>query len=227
MAKKVIKIFILFVILLLFVIFQNYFIIFFKNLRVAFEGTFNKDFNYEVILECKNNINSNNNALKNNSEAMLTEKGLNYKKLRVFSNYPFNNFSKIVLEGGSDIGVKENMPVLINGEFLLGRISEVKNKKAVVETIFSSTWKSSVFVGDKKVKGLLEGGINPIVNFVLNENKIESGTHIYNADERFPLDLEIGNILEEKGNANWKSFAVSFPYDLNSINEVWVITNFE
>jgi cell shape-determining protein MreC len=227
MTKKVVKIFMLFVILLLFVIFQNYFVIFLKNLRVALNGTFNKDFNYEVILECKNNINSNNNDLKVSLEGKLTERGLNYKKLRIFSNYPFNNFSKIVLEGGSDIGLKENMPVLINGGFLLGRVSEVKNKKAVVETIFSSTWKSSVFLGDKKVKGLLEGGTNPTVNFVLSENKIESKTRIYNADERFPLDLEIGNILEEKENANWKSFTVSFPYDLNSINEVWVITNFE
>lgn len=225
--KLSIGIIITLVLIVFFIFFRNEVFLFLENLRMALWGSVQKEFSYRNLLEYKLNMSSPTSSLLTFKNDYFSEGGFNYVKVRVFSNYPFNDYSRLVIEGGKDKGLKSNMPVLVSQNILLGRIIEVREKTSVVETFFDASWKSSVIIGKEKIKGLLKGGINPEIDFVLEDAKVEEKDIVYNADSKFPFGLEIGQVGEGKKKNNWQVFPLFVSYDLNSLSELLVITNFE
>jgi len=219
---------ILFAILFLFIFFKSDLFLFFENLKMAFWGTKNQEFSYRSLLNFKlNNISINKNSPSSTQSGLLNPSDYEYIKANIYSNYPFNNYSKIVVDGGKNLNIKVNMPVIIGSNVLLGKIVKTGNKVSVAETIFSPNWKSSVYIGKDKIKGLLEGGVNPRVNFIPAEKNIEEGAFVYNSDSRFPMGILIGKLGEKKSADIWQSFILSPIYDLNSMSEVFIISDFE
>jgi cell shape-determining protein MreC len=214
----------LIVVLLLLVIFfkQNVFL-FFENLRLAFWGTINPDFSYRNLLAFKLN------HLSSSSE-VLSLSNLNNSHLlpvKIYSNYPFNDYGSIVLASGEKNGLKVGMPVLVSSTTILGVITKVNQNTALVMTIFNSQWKSSIFLGEQKINGLLEGGINPEINYVDKNASTSPNLVVYNADSRFPLNLIFGQTGQFETKNIWQKAPLNFFYDLASLREVFVLLNFQ
>jgi cell shape-determining protein MreC len=146
----------------------------------------------------------------------------------VYSQYPFNDRNFIFLNRGLEDGIKLKAPVFgVEGE-LIGGVSNVDRTRAQVETFWSPTWKSSVYVGEKKSKAVLRGGESPILEFLPKNSGVKVGDSIYNASPEFPLYASIGKvskILNDDQNP-WFGAEVELLVDVDSLREAWVFKNF-
>jgi cell shape-determining protein MreC len=146
----------------------------------------------------------------------------------VYSQYPFNDRNFIFLNRGLEDGVVLNSPVFGSEGELVGGVSNVDRTRSQVETFWSSTWKTAVYVGEKKSKAVLKGGESPILEFLPKNSGVKVGDVVYNASPEFPLYAPIGKvfkILNDDQNP-WFGAEVEPLTDLSSLREVWVFKNF-
>lgn len=146
----------------------------------------------------------------------------------VYSQYPFNDRNFIFLNRGLEDGVVLNSPVFGSEGELVGGVSNVDRTRSQVETFWSPTWKTAVYVGEKKSKAVLKGGESPILEFLPKNSGVKVGDVVYNASPEFPLYAPIGKvfkILNDDQNP-WFGAEVEPLTDLSSLREVWVFKNF-
>ncbi len=203
---------------------------FFENLRMAFAGSVNGDLSYRSLLDFR--LSRENSLLSGASSSgpapSSTIDGFHYLDANVFSDYPFNNYSLVAVNAGEIEGLKEGMPVLAAPGVLLGKIVSVGPHKSAIQTFFDPSWKSSVFVGTAGTRGLLDGGASPSVDFIPKNSTTTAGMEIFNADSSYPLNLLVGSVDSVQGvNSDlWLQAKVRVPFDLSSLNDVMVITDF-
>lgn len=146
----------------------------------------------------------------------------------VYSQYPFNDRNFIFLNRGLEDGIKLKAPVFgLEGE-LIGGVNNVDRTRAQVETFWSPTWKSAVYVGEKKSKAVLRGGESPILEFLPKNSGVKIGDAVYNASPEFPLYAPIGKvskILNDDQNP-WFGAEIELLVNVDSLREVWVFKNF-
>ena len=146
----------------------------------------------------------------------------------VYSKYPFNDRNFIFLNRGAEDEVHLEDPVLGEQGELLGGVREVTRTRAQVETFWSPTWKSAVYVGEKKSKAVLRGGETPILEFLPKDSGVKVGDTIYNASPEFPLYVSIGKVAEVINNDQdpWLGAEVEPLLNLEAVREVCIIKNF-
>ena len=146
----------------------------------------------------------------------------------VYSKYPFNDRNFVFLNRGEEDGVHLEDPVFGEQGELLGGVREVTRTRAQVETFWSPTWKSAVYVGEKKSKAVLRGGETPILEFLPKDSGVKIGDDIYNASPEFPLYAPIGKVIEVINNDQnpWLEAEVEPFLNPEGIREVWIIKNF-
>lgn len=200
---------------------------FFENFRAALLSGGGGELSYRRLLDFRLAAESASSEQK--SSASPVASGFTTVEAEVFSDYPFNNFSRLTIVAGSDKGLKAGMPVFEGGNILLGKIVSVGSRTSEVETLFDPSWKSSVFIGGEKIKGLLSGGSSPSVDFIPKGSDVSSGMQITNSDSAYPIDAFIGsvNAVENAGNSLWLQATVKIPFDLSNVNDVFVVTNFD
>lgn len=214
-----------------FLLFRQNIFTFFQNVRMALVGSSETGLSYRNLLDFKlqSEASSSRASAENSTSSPSLMDGFNYVKAQVFSNYPFNNYSSVIIDAGSDKGLKEGMPVLAAGNVLLGKVISVGLHKSQVDTFFDPSWKSSVFIGANKIRGLLTGGPSPYLDFIPKNSTTTSGMAILNADSDFPINIMIGYVdsVESTNNDLWLSAKVRPLFDLSYLNEVFVITDFK
>lgn len=214
---------------LLFFLFQQRIMLFFGNLRMAFVGTASESLSYQSLLALKMAAEGSAAASSTASSSLpALMDGFHYVPAAVFSNYPFNNYSFLTIDAGSEEGLKTGMPVFAGGNILLGKITAVRVHQAEVQTFFDPSWKSSVFVGEGQVNGLLDGGPSPYVDFIPKSATTTAGMAVTNADASFPMGLLVGTVdsVESINNNLWQRARIKPLFDLSSLRQVFVITNF-
>ena len=146
----------------------------------------------------------------------------------VYSKYPFNDRNFIFLNRGAEDEVHLEDPVLGEQGELLGGVREVTRTRAQVETFWSPTWKSAVYVGEKKSKAVLRGGETPILEFLPKDSGVKVGDTIYNASPEFPLYVSIGKVAEVINNDQdpWLGAEVEPFLNLEAVVVVWIIKYF-
>lgn len=151
-----------------------------------------------------------------------------YKIARVYSQYPFNDAGSIIIDIGSDEGIKIGMPVMIKEGILLGKVKNVKRTQSEVETIFSPEWKTSVNIGKNMTKAVLNGGPTPNVDLIPIDSDVSFGDEIINNTSNFPMGAIFGMVSEINKNANdvWKKSSMKTPYKIEFLNTVLVIVDF-
>lgn len=215
---------------LLFFLFRGGIGLFFENLRMAFAGTANQNLSYRSLLAFR--LSSEGSAVATTSVAASSlparMDGFRYVPVGVFSNYPFNNYSFLVIDEGSAEGLKVGMPVLASENVLLGKITAVEGHQSEVQTFFDPSWKTSVFVGNGKINGLLDGGASPYVDFIPKNSTTTAGMSIVNADSGFPMGLAIGTVdsVESVNNNLWLRAKIRPLFDLSSLHQAFVLTDF-
>ena len=154
-----------------------------------------------------------------------------YYSVKIFSSYPFNNQSLISINGGSEAGIKIGQPVVANFGILLGEIDKINTNFALVRTIFDKNFIAAVKIGENRINALLKGGIPPTLEMIEKNKDIKNRDIVYNADPAFPYGFKIGEVQiveDSQNNAEpFKKAILKINYNLNSLNEVWVIKNFE
>lgn len=157
-----------------------------------------------------------------------TKSPFEFKVAHVYSRYPFNNRALIILDIGSNSGIRQGMPVLAKDGILLGKIKEIKQTQSEVETIFSPGWKNSVGIGDKKVKAVLSGGATPSVDFIAKEAELKEGDRVFNLSPELPLNLYIGTLSNISGVSYdvWQRGEVNTAYRIEDLDQALIIVNF-
>jgi len=197
----------------------------FSNLKASVVSFFDRGFSYkefQIFKVEKNFLDSK--VLKDNSS--FNAKG--YLVANVFSSYPFNDQSKLIINLGSDDGVKEGMPVLVTDNVLLGRISKVKKSLSEVQTIFDPNWRSTVAIGSSKIRSLLKGGRIPLLTFI-NKDKIPAvGDEVINITSEYPYGFYLGKVGEVKVNNSepWVNASLETGYNPNLLDRVFIVKNY-
>ncbi len=184
--------------------------------------------NFEKYLKENEVLKSQLEMLSNSGKE--EKKSANFKKLSVniFSNYPFNDHSIIVLNAGSENGLELGMPITDENNVILGKIVSVRRTQSVAQTIFDPDWKSTVSVGTKKVKALFKGGVTPQLDLIALDSLITERDAILNLSPELPFGYLIGfveNVGKSK-DGSWIMSAVRPGINLETINNVSVLTDF-
>ncbi len=138
----------------------------------------------------------------------------------IFSTYPSNLRSSIIINKGSRDGVKEKMAAVKGKNILIGQVNKVYDSIAEIKTIFDPQWQLPVKIGEDKINGLFQGGNDPKV--ILVEKPVKAGDPIFTASQDLPLNLKIGEVKEfqEKNGKSLGEASVNVPYSINDIDFV-------
>lgn len=200
----------------------------FNDFRALFFSFWDRSFDYAKLKKME----VENQGLKNELETIKARTALSsdfsYKEFSIYSAYPFNDRRLIVIDGGSNHGLKPEMPVLAAEGVLLGKIKSVKSFQSVVQTVFDPDWRLSVAIGNESEQGLLKGGSEPILELIFKEAVLKTGDRVLNTSPEYPLHLLIGSLISIKSDQNnlWLSAGLAVPYDLENLRTVLVVTNF-
>lgn len=148
----------------------------------------------------------------------------------VYSRYPSNERSLVVINQGTTNGIAVGMPVFADaeGNFLFGRVSAVRDFQSEVQTLSDAAWKSSVEIGDKKIKALFVGGNSPHLELAPKEGEWKEGDSVRNVSPDFPLGVLLGTVgkVKEDANAIWKQATVALSAVPLDVVRLYVLIRF-
>lgn len=192
--------------------------------------------NFADFFSEKSDININFGALLLENEKLKTEitilrdvKSQLSDSLRggidafVYSKYPFNLKSELLMNVGKNEGVDEGRAVVFHKN-LIGKIIKVSDDTSLAITVFDSRFQVAVRVGEKAVEALFAGGNKPKLTLIPKTAKIIAGDQIYSAGQGFSYGLPIGEVTETSVSPD-QSFVeagIKFNYDLNAVRAVSV-----
>ena len=215
--------------ILVLLFFQNEVRDFIIGIKDIMYGAFGPSYDLKKI----ETVEAENKSLKKQVDLLKLKMGMreeNNGKIiaNVYSTYPFNDKVHITIDKGSDDGMDIGMPILFEGNILIGKVVSVKKTQSEVQTVFDPEWKTSVAVGTSSVKAVLTGGNNPEVGFIPKDAVIREGDEIVNTASEFPMHTFIGTVksvsLDEK--KIWQNAIIDFPISLESIDSVIILTKF-
>ena len=211
---------------ILFFLYRNSVANAFWGARGVVEGLLGSAYSYRAFNDLKlENESLKSELLRKNTDSAVVDK---YLESRVYSHYPFNDKNALIIDKGALDGVKVGMPVLAARGVLLGRIANVKDRVSEVITIFDPEWKSSVVVGEHRIKAVLQGANNPRLELIPKDAVIKEGDSVTNISPEYPILLRIGSIgaarLDEK--KVWQIADVELAFSIEDIDSVLLVTNF-
>jgi len=151
-----------------------------------------------------------------------------YKTAAVYSRYPLNDRSLIIISAGAEDGIVPGMPVMVREGILLGKVKSVSRTQSEVETIFSPRWKSSVSIGNTRAKAVLQGGATPSLELISKEESVREGEGVSNISPEFPLYTSLGTLesLRSPSNDVWQYGVLGLSYSIQDITSVFVLIDF-
>lgn len=167
-------------------------------------------------------------ALEKANASSTFEGRYHYKIARVYSEYPYNDGGKLVIDAGSADGLRAGMPVMASEGVLLGRVATVRRTQSEVMTVFSPEWKSSVGIGTDRVKAVLEGGLVPMLTLIPKDTTIGDDASVVNLSPDYPLDARIGAAAHAIAVPNdvWQKAELEPLYRFEGLSTVLVVTDF-
>ncbi len=159
------------------------------------------------------------------------------KFAKVIGRDPSNWWKAIIINVGSESGIKQNQPVLATfGEAaLVGRVFQVGKWESRVVLVGDPNCLVSVVIGETRNSGILQplvatGWDNTIVklSYLSGNQNLVPGQRVYTSGMggMFPGGIYVGNI-EDSVNLEYglyKEASVRLAADPNLLEEVWVIT---
>ncbi len=142
----------------------------------------------------------------------------------------FENNRSFIIDKGSLDGIMVGMPVILKGEVVIGKISDINYNSSKVKTIFDTQSKIAAVILKGKVSGLAHGLGSDIVFDLIAKNKVpEVGDLIISSgtDGLWPRGLLIGKIKKVKSEETlvFNSADVELITDFRDFDSVFVILN--
>jgi len=156
----------------------------------------------------------------------------NMLQVFVYSNYPFNMKSQLLVSGGANNGVKTGQPVFVSSAssnpVLIGRISEVFENDSLVETVFDSNFQISVKVGSAGVSSLLKGGNSPRLTLMPKDAKVNESDAVYSSEQDYPFGMPIGlaKNISLSSDRFFEEADLETAYNPNDLQTVFIDTNY-
>lgn len=151
---------------------------------------------------------------------------------RVVSPAPGNFEQTVVLDKGSDHGIRVDMPVVAS-DGLYGRVVEASARQAKVLLVTDETFSASVRLANGRVTGIVSGrggGRDLELEFLagVEEDAIARGDPVVTAgqdDSLFPSGIPVGEVsdLEEEAGGLFVTAAVEPVVDLDVVEVVLVV----
>lgn len=154
-----------------------------------------------------------------------------YIPAKVIGKDPSPFLKYILIDQGSDQGIRAGMPVVTN-KGLIGRIEAVTASAARVKLITDSTSMINAVVVDVDADCMLQGSItgDVTIEMVSQDVKLEPGQIIQTSGlgGEFPADLIIGQVLNvnQINNELFQSASVLPAEDFDTLQAILVVSNF-
>jgi rod shape-determining protein MreC len=178
--------------------------------------------------------NSGNLALENeklkaelvrleNIKSQFPDRAPGFIGAMIYSRYPMNFKNELLINAGANDGVSANKAVVVAG-VLIGKVSEVFDSAALVQTVFDSRFQTAVRVGQGGAQALLKGGAMPKLSLIPLDSGASAGDIVYSASPEFPHGLPIGEIgaVSTSSDRLFREASLNFAYDINSVSAVLV-----
>ena len=154
-----------------------------------------------------------------------------YIPAKVIGKDPSPFLKYILIDQGSDQGIRAGMPVVTN-KGLIGRIEAVTASASRVKLITDSTSMINAVVVDVDADCMLQGSItgDVTIEMVSQDVKLEPGQIIQTSGlgGEFPADLIIGQVLNvnQINNELFQSASVLPAEDFDTLQAILVVSNF-
>lgn len=145
-------------------------------------------------------------------------------------NQNWSNY--IIINIGSDNGIKIDMPVITENKLLVGKVIEVDNKFSKISTIFNPSMKVAIKTQESEAFGILSGDYtkNLTMDLVTKDKILSQGEVILTSgkDGIFPADLIIGQLknFQIKPENLFQVANIKSDLDVYNLDRVLVITKF-
>lgn len=177
------------------------------------------------------------NEMKVENELMKKQLGneeikeYTFEMADIIGRNPQNDQLFLLLNKGSEEGIKAGMPVVINGNCLVGKIIEVNSKFSKLLMLNDRSSKVSAITMDGRVSGVIEGGNGYYLSLGMvsqnSELQEEEAVITSGMDMQFPKGLAIGTIKEIKKFDNQifqQAMIVPF-FEINELEKLFIITS--
>ncbi len=154
-----------------------------------------------------------------------------YIPAKVIGKDPSPFLKYILIDQGSDLGIRAGMPVVTN-KGLVGRIDAVTASAARIRLITDSTSMINAIVVDADAECMVQGSITGdiTIEMVSQDVKLEPGQIVQTSGlgGDFPADFIIGQVLNvnQINNEVFQSASILPAEDFNSLQAVLVVSNF-
>lgn len=150
---------------------------------------------------------------------------------RIVANEPGNIVQSVLIDIGSNNGIKPGMPV-VTELGLVGRVTEVYGNAARVLLITDSSSNVNTMLQNTRLRGILHGraGQSPIMDYLPQDQPILVGDIVVTSGEggRFPIGIPVGQVVEVEQNdvEMFQQAVVRTTVDFDTLETVLVVTNF-
>jgi len=151
---------------------------------------------------------------------------------RIIARDPANWWHSISIDVGAREGMRQDMPVVISGGFLVGRISRVNLTSSEVALIGTPECKVAVVDQESHDTGVITG-MNPVDNtlvtmsFLSTSANLKPGQRVITSGQGglFPANIIVGQVAEEANisDLGYSEARVKLGANLGALEEVWVV----
>src|SRR5512136_1285017 len=151
----------------------------------------------------------------------------------VIGRDPSPYLGSIIISAGQDRGLKQGMPVITVGSALVGRVIQVNPRTAQVQLLMDVSSAVNALIQNSRATGLVrgqpEGGL--VMELIPLEEKVQPGDIVLTSGlgGDLPRALVVGQVasVTRRDIDLFQSAALRSAVDLNRLEVVLVITNFE
>ena len=153
--------------------------------------------------------------------AQLPRDHANGIRAMVYSRYPFNFKSELLVDAGSDDGVAAGDAATYDG-ILVGTVTKVFPREALVTTAFDDGFRIAARIGSAGYDALLAGGAAPLATSIVKSAKVAPGDIVYSAAPDLPYGMPIA-VVQATGTSPdglFETASLGFAYDANTLQSV-------
>lgn len=155
-----------------------------------------------------------------------------YQAAAVISRDPSPFLRYVIINRGSDDGLRRGMPVVAQGG-LVGRIAQVTASAARVELITDAGSQVSVTLQPSEVDGVLSGGLTGDlgIDLIAQDSSVSTGDLVLTSGigGQYPANILIGqvNTVRQEATELFQSASVQPVVDFSRLEVVLIIVNFQ
>ena len=165
-------------------------------------------------------------------QAMDLEKGERNQKLvlaDILSFDPFQANDSFVINKGKQNGIKENDPIILSGNIVVGKVKEAGEKESRILLITSSQSKITAVSEDDLAKGIITGSASGAlsIDLVLKDVELRPGQILLTSglDGIFKRGLLLGELVKVTSgdSASFQKASVRPFFNLRDLKQVFVV----